>query len=149
VRAERERPAPPLARTRPTAAQLAPAAELHLSVLATGALANLLRGVPLCLCLWLGPPASSSQPSARPRRDATRPGYQGPATKGSLQLAEEEPQGGPPTCVVDQGVGRGTAPHAGRGVRVKGGKEVRHVKPPSTPRARGLARQVATRTRTA
>jgi hypothetical protein len=32
---------------------------------------------------------------------------------------------------------------------VKGGKEVRHVEPPSTPRACGLAVQVATRTRIA
>jgi hypothetical protein len=40
-------------------------------------------------------------------------------------------------------------PAVGHGVRVKGRKQVGRVKPPSTPRARGLAVQVATRARVA
>jgi hypothetical protein len=117
-RCQLEREAPPLARVGPTAAQLLQPQRYQTLVL-PGA-------QPL---LPLTPQACRSP--APPQPSAPRPGYRGPVVKGSLV----EEGRGDHRLVWSTRVSVGVCPTVGHGVRVKGGKEVRHVKPPSTPRA--------------
>jgi hypothetical protein len=121
VHAKWERAAPPLARIGPTAAHSFHVSELH--VLSY-------RG-PYPCSTWC-PPVSVGA-SAPPQPSARDPATRDPRSRGAWQGRSYRGT----TCrlVWSTRVLVGVHPAVGHGVRVKGEEEVRHVKPPSTPRA--------------